>query len=131
MIAEGIARTNLAVAWLWILLGFASGTLMGMKFHQPDWLGGYTSHKRRLYRLGHISFFGLGAVNFMFALSVGGIPPSARLTAASIALITGAIFMPLVCLLFAHNTRLRMLFSIPVVALLCGGILTLLELTHL
>ena len=33
---------------------------------REDWLGGYGSFKRRLYRLAHISFFGLAIVNLMF-----------------------------------------------------------------
>ena len=42
---------NLIAAWLGILLGFVSGMGLGMFFHNEKWLGGYASHKRRLYRL--------------------------------------------------------------------------------
>ena len=52
---------NVALAWLWMLLGFISGTVLGLNFHRENWLGGYASRQRRLYRLGHVSFFGLGA----------------------------------------------------------------------
>ena len=65
----GAAQINLLVAWVWILLGFLSGFGLGLNFHREDWLGGYGSYKRRLFRLGHISFFGLGALNLMFYLT--------------------------------------------------------------
>ena len=61
---------NLFVGWLWILLGFITGMVLGMFFHGEGWLGGYGSFKRRMYRLGHISFFGLGTVNLLFCLTV-------------------------------------------------------------
>src|SRR5262249_53434469 len=61
-----IPQLNLAVAWGGILLAFLSGLWLGLNFHRPDWLGGYASHQRRLYRLGHISLFGLGATNLLF-----------------------------------------------------------------
>lgn len=123
--AIGLAQPNLLVAWTWILLGFISGMLMGLKFHQPDWLGGYASHKRRLYRLGHISFFGLGAVNLMFYFTVRGFPASTSLAIASGALITGALTMPVCCLLMAHWPKLRPLFAVPVISLLLGAGLTI------
>src|SRR6478752_5122133 len=61
-----VAQPNLVLAWLWIMMGFGSGFWLGLNFHQEHWLGGYASHKRRLYRLGHISFFGLALMNLMF-----------------------------------------------------------------
>src|SRR5690348_13972980 len=122
---NGLIKANLILGWIWILLGFVSGALIGLKFHNPDWLGGYASHKRRLYRLGHISFFGLGAVNFLFALTAPFCAPTLALHSASFCFFGGALAMPLVCVLFAHNRKLHLLFSIPVTALLCGAVLTL------
>ena len=45
----------LILAWLRVVPGFGSGCYVGRHFHHEDWLGGYGSFKRRLYRLGHIS----------------------------------------------------------------------------
>ena len=73
------SNPNLILAWLWILLGFASGMVLGMFFHAENWLGGYGSFKRRMYRLGHISFFGLGAVNLLFWLTMQKIAPAGPL----------------------------------------------------
>src|SRR5438876_6056910 len=113
---------NLIAAWLGILLGFVSGLTLGLFFQRDDWLGGYTSLKRRLYRLAHISFFGLGAVNLLFyftALRLPAITPV--IVIASRAFIIGAISMPICCLLMAHLPRTHLLFSIPVASLLLGG----------
>src|SRR5882762_3525993 len=68
------AHSNLVIAWIWILLGFFSGMLQGMFFNRENWLGGYNSLKRRLYRLAHISFFGLGAVNLFFYFTALRLP---------------------------------------------------------
>src|SRR5881397_2948507 len=70
----GMAQVNLLIAWVWILLGFLSGFALGLNFHREDWLGGYGSYKRRLYRLAHISFFGLGVVNLCFYFTARALP---------------------------------------------------------
>lgn len=124
-------KLNLIAAWLGILLGFASGMLLGLFFNRENWMGGYTSFKRRLYRLAHISFFGLAAVNLFFyftALRLPAIGPGIAI--ASWSLILGAISMPICCLLMAHFPRTHLLFSIPVASLLLGGSLTLAALVH-
>lgn len=121
-----IPQLNLLLAWLWILLGFASGMVLGMFFHRENWLGGYTSLPRRMYRLAHISFFGLGAANLLFWLTVKDFPATgATLGLASGAFALGAVTMPLCCVLMAHWPKTRMLFALPVFSLLVGGGLTL------
>ena len=45
------SNPNLFLAWLWILLGFVTGMVLGLFFHHENWLGGYGSFKRRMYRL--------------------------------------------------------------------------------
>jgi hypothetical protein len=123
---KALPQLNLIVAWLWILLGFVSGLVLGLFFHRENWLGGYASFKRRMYRLGHISFFGLGAVNLLFWLSVKNLPAAGPLAEfASGAFIVGAITMPLCCGLMAHFPQARHLFAIPVLSLIAGAVLTL------
>lgn len=122
-VAAGI---NLIVAWGWVLLGFLSGAAMGLKFHEERWLGGFGSLKRRLYRLAHISFFGLGAVNLMFWLTHRVIIRSEPLASmASWGFIVGAMTMPLACVLMAHFPRSRPLFAVPVLSLIAAAGLTL------
>ena len=123
---------NLVIAWLWILLGFVSGMVLGLFFHRENWLGGYASFKRRLYRLGHISFFGLGVVNLLFFFTAqffNGTSPQIHL--ASLAFIVGAISMPICCVVMAHFPKAHMIFAVPVVSLIAGGILTLMEVIKL
>src|SRR6516162_4344914 len=120
-------QSNLLAAWVGMLLGFLSGLVLGLCFHRENWLGGYGSFKRRLYRLAHISLFGLGAVNLFFYLTARTLAPGSALTLASSAFIIGAITMPICCVIMAHFPNTRMLFALPVVSLITGGVLTLLE----
>ena len=119
---------NLIAAWLGILLGFVSGMVLGMFFHDEKWLGGYASHKRRLYRLGHISFFGLGAVNLFFWLTVKNLSTAGTNWGwASGLFVLGAATMPLCCVLMAHWPKLHLTFAVPVVSLIVAGVLTLMS----
>jgi hypothetical protein len=120
-------QINLLAAWMGMLLGFLSGLALGLFFHREDWLGGYGSLTRRLYRLGHISFFGLGAVNFFFYFTAHTLPASTLLSLASSAFIAGAVMMPVCCLIMAHFPNTRSLFALPVLSLVTGGALTLME----
>jgi len=123
---------NMAVAWLWILFGFASGFALGLNFHREDWLGGYGSHRRRLYRLAHISFFGLAIINLLFYFTAREFSLTQwQVVAASRAFIVGAISMPICCLIMAHDSKYRTLFVIPVSSLMLGGILTFWEVIKL
>lgn len=112
---------NEAFGWIWILAGFVSGLFLGLRFHEEDWLGGYASLRRRLIRLGHISFLGLGFLNLLFALSGA----DARLdplwlSVASWALIAGGVTMPACCWLMAWRRELHSLFAVPVSSLILG-----------
>jgi hypothetical protein len=119
-------HANLLFAWVGILLGFLSGLVFGLFFHRENWMGGYGSFKRRMYRLCHISFFGLAVVNFMFYLTARSlVSPGLPVEIASFAFIVGAVSMPLCCLLMAHFPRTHLLFGIPVLSLLAGCVLTL------
>lgn len=113
---------NLILGWVWICLGFVSGMALGCGFHRDQWLGGYGSLRRRLYRLGHISFFGLGTLNLLFwatawMLQTGG----AGWGFAAWGFAVGAITMPVCCVLMAHWPQTRLLFAVPVLSLLGGG----------
>ena len=126
------SNPNLILAWFWILLGFTSGMVLGMFFHGENWLGGYASFKRRMYRLGHISFFGLGVVNLLFCLTVQNFSLAGPLIHfASLAFIVGAISMPVCCVIMARFPKAHLIFAVPVVSLIAGGILTLMEVIKL
>lgn len=112
---------NLIGGWVGMLAGVVSGAAIGLFFHREDWMGGYESYRRRLTRLGHISFFGLGFLNLLFATTAGGLFLSGTfLLLASWALIAGAITMPLCCFLSAWRKPWRHLFPVPVLSVTTG-----------
>ena len=116
---------NLLVAWIWILLGFLSGAMLGTRFHREDWLGGYGSFRRRLYRLGHISFLGLAAMNLLFYFTAQSAPLDPASTIwASRGFLIGAFTMPVCCGVMAHYPKTRCLFAVPVVSLVAASVLT-------
>jgi len=124
-------QMNLVLGWIWLVLGFASGFVQGLFFQREEWLGGYGSFKRRMYRLAHISFFGLGTVNVLFHFTVQSLVSTPALHGASWAFGLGAVTMPICCVLMANHPKARLLFGIPVFSLLAGGILTVWQLLHL
>jgi hypothetical protein len=123
---DPLVSSMLTVVWAGMLLGVVSGAVIGLFFHREDWMGGYGSFRRRLTRLGHISFFGLALVNATFALTQFMDPLSGTLAPAAWWSFTiGAATMPAVCFLTAWRKPARHLFFIPVCGVL-GGILCVL-----
>ena len=120
-----VPMLNLWLGWIWILAGFIAGAVIGLFFHRDDWLGGYNAFPRRLVRLGHIAFFGTAIINLLFAFTVGVFGLGAGVRAASWAFAGGAFAMPLCCFYVAARPRAHMLFSVPVLLLITGGVLTL------
>lgn len=105
---------NITAAWMAFLLGTFAGAIPGLLFHDTDWLGGYSSWRRRLIRLGHIAFFGIGFINLLFALTVRELGlPEAEIALASWLLIIGLITMPSVCYLSAWKKGFRHVFFVP------------------
>jgi hypothetical protein len=116
----------LVCSWIGLLFGVLSGALLGLFFHRDDFMGGYQSFRRRLARLGHISFFGLGFMNFFFVLTAALLHfTEVQARPAAIALLVGAAAMPAVCFLTAWQKPFRHLFFIPVGAVAAGILFTL------
>ena len=121
---DEIIRLHLMSGWLGMLAGVASGAVIGLFFHRADWLGGYGAFPRRMVRLGHIAFFGVGFISFLFALSAPLLAPApAALAFASRALLIGQAGMPALCFLTAWRPAFRHLFFIPVLAIAAACIL--------
>ncbi len=116
-----VPEENLTFGWIWILTGLVSGTAVGLFFYDANWLGGYGSWRRRMVRLGHISFLGTGFLNLAFAFTVALRPADSPGWVASWLFIAGAISMPAVCFLSAWKDRFRYLFFIPVASLTGAG----------
>lgn len=119
------AEWNLWAGWVATLAGVISGAVIGLFFHREEWLGGYASHRRRLLRLAHISFFGLGFTNILFGLT-GRVLVTVPGTAAAL-MIASAVTMPICCFLAAWHTRFRILFPLPVVSATAGILLLLMN----
>jgi hypothetical protein len=114
---------NIYASWVAFLLGGIAGAISGMFFHKSDWLGGYNSWRRRLTRLGHISFFGLGLLNLGFGLTCQYFGLSSGLAPASTLLLIGLFTMPTVCYLAAYRTAFRHFFFIPAGSVIAALIL--------
>ena len=111
---------NFYAAWIGIFLGLCAGAVEGLFFHDDEWRGGYSSWRRRMVRLGHISFFGIGFINLAYALSVDYLVSSCPYRGPSWLLILGAVTMPLVCYLSAWRKIFRHLFFIPAGSVILG-----------
>jgi len=104
---------NLVAGWIAFLLGSLAGVVTGLYFAREDWLGGYGAWTRRMVRLGHVSFFGLGLLNVAFALTARARGIDHGLALPSVLLIAGTALMPLVCYLSAARSAFRHLFALP------------------
>jgi hypothetical protein len=117
----GAVTINIQAAWIGFLLGCLAGAVPGLFFHNHEWLGGYLSWQRRMIRLAHIAFFGLGIINLLFALTVIILQiDRPELQVVSTFLIVGAITMPTVCYLSAWKMAFRHLFFIPATSVTLG-----------
>lgn len=77
--------------------------------------------------MGHISFWGLGFINVIFALSVRAVEfPISNMRVASLGFILGLITMPVCCFLTAWRESFRFLFPVPVICVLVGVVSLLL-----
>lgn len=110
---------NWYAGWLYILLAFVTGAVIGLWFHNDQWLGGYTSFRRRILRLGHIALAALGMMNVLVGLQQISLDQSLTVL-GQWGFVVGGISMPLVCFLSAYRKPFRHLFFIPVTSLIVG-----------
>ena len=106
-------------------MGALTGAIQGLFFHKEKWMGGYSSWRRRMTRLGHIAFFGIAFINMAFVTTVHIYEVSNEVHIASVLLIIGQIGMPLICYTSAFIKPIRHLFFIPVLSIV-GAIVNLL-----
>ncbi len=104
---------NIHAAWIGFFCGCVAGIVPGLFFHGKDWLGGYSSWRRRMIRLAHIAFFGIGLLNLSFAFTSRTLGLESGLAAPSALLVVGAVTMPLVCYLCAWKPLFRHTFCVP------------------
>ncbi|MDD2597650.1 MAG: hypothetical protein PHO37_00285 [Kiritimatiellae bacterium] len=111
---------NMHAGWIGFLIGCIAGAVPGLFFYNKDWLGGYSSWQRRMLRLGHISFFGIGLINLFFALTASTMKIESKVQLCSTLLLVGAIAMPAVCYLSAWKPIFRHFFFIPALSVSIG-----------
>jgi hypothetical protein len=116
---------NWYFGWSSILTAFITGAMIGLFFYREDFLGGYSSFRRRIARLGHISLAALGMINILYGLSPVASASSPVAHVASLGFIVGGVSMPAVCFLSAWRAGFRHLFFIPVSALIVAVVQTL------
>jgi hypothetical protein len=112
-------RANRVVGWCSFVLGITTGLVMGMwsfggPVPVPEFLGEYNDLSRRLARLGHIAFFGLGILNVLLARELPRLTltPTIR-RVASVAMNFGNLFLPLTLLAAAAFHPLKYFMPIP------------------
>ena len=123
-----LGRSNRVVAWTGFCLGAASGMLMGLwafdgPLAPPAGFTDYSDTSRRLLRLGHIAFFGIGYLNLLLAweLPALGLGQAAKQVAAR-CMNFANIFLPLTLMAAAVYPPLKYLLPVPAtsaIAALC------------
>ncbi len=116
-----ISTFHVFVGWVAVLFGVVAGAVIGLYFHDERWAGGYASFRRRMLRLGHISFFGIGFLNLLFGLTLNLIAlPDLYVRISSAGFLLAVVAMPACCFLSAWRKPLRQLFPIPVLGVFAG-----------
>jgi hypothetical protein len=121
---------NRRVGWVSTCVGAATGLILGLwsfdgPFSVPGWLGEYDQTSRRLARLGHIAFFGLGILNILVAGALRRSPlgpPGRRV--ASIAMNFGNVFLPLTLFAAAAYRPFKYSMSAPALAVFVALVVT-------
>jgi hypothetical protein len=115
-------QSNRAVGWASIAVGIATGLVMGLwsfdgPVSTPAWLGEYGDTSRRLARLGHIAFIGLGILNILLAreLTVSSLGERGR-RLASAAMNFGNVFLPVTLFAAAAWRPAKFTMALPATA---------------
>ena len=115
-----IGASNRLVAWTGFCLGVASGALMGLwafdgPLDVPGWIGKYGDTSRRLLRLGHIAFFGIGILNLLLVRELPLLQVGYRVKAVAAWCMNAAnIFLPFTLIAAAVLAPLKYLLPLPV-----------------
>jgi len=105
-----------------LVFGAGSGLLLGLwsfdgPVPTPAWLGDYGDTARRLVRLGHIAFFGLGMLNVLIARELPRLVLDKGVKRiASRAMNFGNIFLPLTLFAAGAYHPLKYLMPVPAIS---------------
>ncbi len=126
---EAFWERNRVIGWTSAAVGAITGLIMGLwsfdgPLGVPASLGEYEDTARRLARLGHIAFFGLGILNLLLAREL----PESSLglrekKIASFAMNFGNIFLPLTLFAAAFYHPLKYTMPLPATSVLVALLL--------
>lgn len=122
-------ESNRAIGWTSLSVGVATGLVMGLwsfdgPLPAPSWLGEYSDTPRRLARLGHIAFIGLGTLNILLAreLTMTSLGNRGR-TLASRAMNFGNLLLPVTLFAAAAWRPAKYAMGLPATAVLVALLL--------
>lgn len=121
---HSIGGFNRLVAWMGFCFGVASGALMGLwafdgPLGVPGWIGDYGDTSRRLLRLGHIAFFGIGILNLLLVRELPLLNVGYRAKAVAARCMNAAnVFLPFTLIAAAAHAPLKYLLPLPVLGAL-------------
>ncbi len=115
-----MAGSNRTIGWVSLALGAATGLTLGLwsfdgPMAVPAWIGEYGDTSRRMLRLGHIAFFGLGILNILLARELPRLSARTR-RIASPTMNFGNVFLPLTLFAAAAYSPLKYLLPFPALA---------------
>ena len=118
------------MGWASLAVGIAVGLVIGLwsfdgPMATPAWIGEYADTSRRLIRLGHIAFIGLGMLNILLAQELTRTSLGSRARhVASTAMIAGNLFLPVFLIGAALWRPLKYLMGIPATCVFVAMVLT-------
>ena len=115
-----MTSSNRTVGWVSLAVGAGTGLILGLwsfdgPMTVPAWIGEYGDTSRRMVRLGHIAFFGLGILNILLARELPRLSNRTR-RIASPAMNFGNAFLPLTLFAAAAHPPLKYLVPFPALA---------------
>ncbi len=115
-----MTSSNRTVGWVSLTVGAGTGLVLGLwsfdgPMAVPAWIGEYGDTSRRMVRLGHIAFFGLGILNILLARELPRLSDRTR-RIASPAMNFGNAFLPLTLFASAVYPPLKYLMPFPALA---------------
>ena len=120
---------NRLVGWTSLAIGVAVGLVMGLwsfdgPLQPPGWIGEYTDTSRRLVRLGHIAFIGLGAIDILLERElVRSALGQAGRRLASWSMVIGNVLLPVTLFASAAYRPIKYFMAVPASAVFVALVL--------
>lgn len=120
---------NRRVGWASLAVGVTTGLVMGLWSFDgpvavPEWLGAYDATSRRLVRLGHIAFLGLGILDILLGRELPRLDlGDAAKRVASRAMIFGNVFLPITLFAAGMSPPLKYVMPLPATAVFVALVL--------